>query len=160
MSAADEALGRNSEDDLAHYLKARALWGLDRKDEALEELQRAADVSRAADSLTPYYYFYKGQYLQELGRADDALQAYHTSFDNWRQDMNLGYDLLAKFNEVGDQEYKDKVKAEIDIMAQQDAVVLTFGLHRGDTPGGVIMTGEGQSESSSQEYEPGYAGKD
>ena len=158
FDAADEALARNSRDELAHYLKARALWGLDKKDEALNELQSAVESSRISEALAPYYQFYRGQYLEQLERKDDSLRAFHQSFDIWRQDVYLAYDLLDKFKELGDTDYAGKVQDEINVMAQQDAIVMAYGTNRARGED-VIVTGEGQQPGSSKEYEPGYQGK-
>jgi tetratricopeptide (TPR) repeat protein len=156
LNAADQAVAKDARDSLAFYLRARALWGLGRQEEAVEALRQAISVAPISQGLAAYYYYYLGENLQQLGRADEALEAFHSSFDNWRQDITLAYDLLAKFEEIGDDEYRQKVKDEIDIMAEQDAAVLAFGAGRSG-PGGVITTDQGQVEGSSVEYEPGYA---
>jgi hypothetical protein len=158
LNSADEAIKRNERDDLAHYLKARALWGLDRKDEALSELQTAIDTSRVSEALAPYYQFFRGEYLQKLDRIPESLLAFHQSFDIWRQDITLAYKLLDKFKELGDTEYAAKIQDEINIIAQQDAAVLAIGSRRAKGED-IIITGEGQSKGSSTQYEPGYEGK-
>ena len=155
LDTADQAIARDVQDDLAHYLRARALWGLGRQDEALEELQTAADQSVAGEALAPYYLFYKGEYLEALGRKEDAIAAYHAGFDAWRQDITLAFELLAKFQALGDAEYEAKIKDEIDIIAKQDSIALAFG-RRAAGSQGVIVTGEGQVQGSSTEYVPGY----
>ena len=154
-AAAREAIKRRNEDDLAHYILARVLWEKGEKENALEEMKKAAEVSLFTAGLKPYYHFYLGEYLQELGRLDEAKAAYRESFDTWRQDMNLGYELLAKFKEIGDSEYEQMMQKELDIMSQQDAVVLAFGAKRRGS-GGIIVTGEGSIEGTSAEYIPGY----
>jgi len=155
LAMADEAILRQVDDDLAHYLRARALWGLERTDEALDELRKAAEHGKISDALIPYYHFYRAEYLEELGRADEARDAYRESFSTWRQDISLAYDLRSAFERIGDTEYYDLIQEEIDIIVEQDSVVLAFGGGR-DVAGGVITTGEGRYESSSAEYEPGY----
>jgi tetratricopeptide (TPR) repeat protein len=156
LDAADKAIAKDSNDDLAHYLRTRALWGLGRQDEAIEELQTAADVSIASRALRPYYLYYKGEYLEELVRKDDALAAYRASFDEWRQDITLAFQLLAKFQALQDAEYEAKVKDEIDIIAKQDSIALAFGRRQAGGGNSVIVTGEGQVQGDSTEFVPGY----
>lgn len=155
LSMADEAVSRSDEDELAHYLRARALWSLDRQEETIEELNKAAEVGSVADGLIPYYYYYAGGYLEEMERSDDALAAYHQSYDAWRQNFNLAFSLKEAFERLGDEEYAALMQEEIDIIAEQDSIVLTFGGGRSGA-GGIITTDQGRYESTSAEYEPGY----
>ncbi len=156
LDMAEEAISRNEDDELGHYLRARALWQLDRKDEALEELEIAAEVGRVSDALVPYYHYYRGEYLEELGRTEDALEAYRASYAAWRQDINIAYDLLDAYERLEDTEYAEIMEQEIADIAAQDSVVLTFGEREAATEG-VIVTGEGRHEGvGSAEYEPGY----
>jgi len=151
---AQDAVERNQSDDLAHYLLARGLWELDRFDEAIQEIEIAATHGRIADAFIPYYHFIRGEWLEELDRDDDALEAFHTSFENWRQDIILAYDLKDAFTRLADEEYLQIIQEEIDIITSQDSIALTFGQrHPG---GGVIMTDQGESSGSSVIYEPGY----
>jgi tetratricopeptide (TPR) repeat protein len=154
LSMAEEAISRSDEDDLAHYLRARALWALDRKDEAIQELDKAAEVGSITDGLIPYYYYYAGQYYEEMEQPEDALAAYHQSYDNWRQNINLAFSLRDAFERLGDDEYATIMQGEIDDIAAQDSIVLTFGGRSGT--GGVITTDQGRYEGTSALYEPGY----
>ncbi|MCX6646960.1 MAG: peptidylprolyl isomerase, partial [bacterium] len=157
LEMADEAVARRDEDDLAHYLRARALWGLNRHDEAFLELEKASEVGKISDALIPYYHYYRGQYYEELGDTENALTAYHACFDSWRQDINLAYLLLDTFRTIGDEEYLATIKNEIDIIQAQDATVIW--LHASGSQSGVIATGEGTVEGSAAEYEEGYRGE-
>ncbi len=157
LTHAELAVRRDDEDDLAHYLMSRALWGLDRRDEAVESLQLAAEVGTISDALIPYYHFYRGQYLEELDRNNEALEAYHESFDTWRQDVNLAFILKAVFERLGDQEYLELIDEEIRVIAEQDALAVAMGSRTsGGSVGGVIVTGEGEVHDTSSVYEPGY----
>jgi tetratricopeptide (TPR) repeat protein len=156
MTYADEALKRAEDDDLAHYLKARSLWGLGRQDEALVELQRAADTGKVSDALVPYYHYYRGDYLEAMDRKDEALQAYHDSFDSWRQDISLAFILKDAFERVGDDAAAAEVEEEIRIIAEQDALAIALGRRTSGSTGSIIVTGEGETEGSSYVYEPGY----
>lgn len=155
LSMADEAVSRSDEDDLAHYLRARALWALDRQEEAIEELNKATDAGSVTDGLVPYYYYYAGRYLEEMERLEDALAAYHQSYEAWRQNVNLAFSLRDAFERLGDEEYAVVMQEEIDDIAAQDSIVLTFGGGRSGA-GGVITTDQGRYEGTSAEYEPGY----
>jgi len=158
LAQADDAIRRDPDDDLAHYLRARALWKLNRADEALQELLTAAQVGKISDALIPYYHFFRGQYLEELKRPDEALQAYHDCYDNWRQDINLGYLLRDTFVRLKDDEYVEKIQHDIDDIIAQDAVAI--GLEqRGSGGSGSIVSDQGTVEGTSAEYEPGYRGK-
>jgi len=155
LEMAEEAIARSERDELAHYLRARALWELDRKEEAVEAMYKAAEVGRVSDSLIPYYYFFAGNYYEAMERPDDALDAYHESYNTWRQNINLAFDLKDAFERLGDEEYVEIMQLEIDDIAAQDSIVLTFGAGRSGA-GGVITTDQGRFEGTSAEYEPGY----
>jgi len=154
LSMAEEALDRSDDDDLAHYLKARALWGLDRHDESLESMARAADTARVSDGLAPYYNYYTGEYLEALDRMGEANDAYIAAYDGWQQDINMAIMLRAKFEQLENDEYLEIIQGEIDDIIAQEEIVLTF-MPRG-SGGGVITTNQGRSESGSLEYEEGY----
>jgi tetratricopeptide (TPR) repeat protein len=157
LEKADEAVARRDEDDLAHYLRARALWGLNRHDEAFQELEKASEVGKISDALIPYYHYYRGEYYEELGDTANALLTYHACFDSWRQDINLAYLLQDKYAAIGDEEYLAIIKNEIDIIQAQDTTVIW--LHPSGSQGGVIATGEGTVEGSAAEFEEGYRGE-
>jgi tetratricopeptide (TPR) repeat protein len=154
LAMADEAVARRDGDDLAHYLRARALWGLDRHDEAFQELEKASEVGKISDALIPYYHYYRGQYYEELDDTENALAAYHACFDSWRQDINLAYMLQDTFQAIGDEEYLASIKDEISIIQAQDATVIW--MHPSTSQSGVIATGEGTVSGSAAEYEEGY----
>jgi hypothetical protein len=156
LARADEAVSRNNDDDLAHYLRARALWELDRTDEALDTLLTAAEVGTISDGFIPYYHFYRGEYLEELDRSDDALAAYHQSYDTWQQNINLAFRLRDTFGRLGDEEYMNIMLGEIDDIGRQDALAITFGSGPSSASGSVIITDQGQADSTSVEYEEGY----
>ncbi len=153
IARSDEVIGRNADDDLAHYLRACALWRLDRTDEAFAEIDKAAESGKVSAALVPYYFYYKGQWLEELDRIDDALEAYRQSFDNWRQDIYLAYDLRDVYERLDDNESLELIAEEIDDIARQDALI-----GRRPVAAGVIVTGGGRVESNSAQYEPGYRG--
>lgn len=154
LDMADEAINMHGDDELAHYLRARALWELDRQDEAFEELETASEVGKISDAMIPYYHFFRGEYYEELGQTENAIQAYHVCFDSWRQDISLAYALEETFSEFGDEEYLAIIREEIDIIQSQDASVLW--LRGSDSRSGVIATGEGQVEGNTAEYEEGF----
>lgn len=155
LTLSEEALVRIEDDDLAHYLRARALWELGRQDEAFEALKIAAEVGKISDALIPYYHYYRGVYYEETNQAENANQAYRDCFDNWRQDINLAYMLKESFESTGDEEYLGMIEEEIEIILTQDIIVI-MALGSGAGSGGVIKTSQGTTEGSSVEYEEGY----
>lgn len=155
LTLSEEALVKNGDDDLAHYLHARALWELGRQDEAFEALETAAEVGKISDALIPYYHYYRGAYYEELNEAENANQAYRDCFDNWRQDINLAYMLKATFERSGDEEYLGMIEEEIEIILTQDINAI-MASDFGAGSGGVIKTSQGTTEGSSVEYEEGY----
>ncbi|MFH1676232.1 MAG: peptidylprolyl isomerase [bacterium] len=155
LQFAKEAIKRNREDDLAHYLAARTLWNLDRNDEALEELTLAAKYGRISDALIPYYDFFRGEYLEQLERTDEAIEAYHECMDAWRQDVDLALALKEVFERLKDEEYLKIIIEEIEVIRSQDAIALAFS-RGGSTSGGVIVTGEGEVRGGSAIHREGY----
>jgi tetratricopeptide (TPR) repeat protein len=155
LTLSEETLVRNEGDDLAHYLRARALWELGRQDEAFEALETAAEVGKISDALIPYYHYYRGVYYEEINEAENANQAYRDCFDNWRQDINLAYMLKATFERSGDEEYLGMIEEEIEIILTQDINAI-MASDFGASGGGVIKTSQGTTEGSSVEYEEGY----
>ena len=157
LSFADDAVGRFPDDDLAHYLRAIALWKVDRKEEALEALESAAECGTISEALVPYYHFYRGEYLEELGRPDEALEAYKDSLNEWRQDITLAFMLLAAFERLEDADASALIEEEIEIIAEQDALAIAIGrINYTTSQGGVIVTGEGETQGDSFIYEPGF----
>lgn len=155
LTLSEEALAKNEDDDLAHYLRARALWEPGRHDEAFEALETAAEVGKISDALIPYYHYYRGVYYEEINQAENANQAYRDCFDIWRQDINLAYMLKQTFERLGDEVYLGMIEEEIEIIQTQD-IIITMALDFGATSRSVIKTDQGFTEGSSVEYEEGY----
>ena len=155
LQYAKEAVKRDREDDLVHYLAARALWNMDRSDEALDELKLASEYGRVSEALVPYYDFYRGEYLEQLNRTDEAIQAYHECMDAWRQDVDLALALKEVFERLKDEEYLKIINEEIEVIRSQDAIALAFS-RGGTSSGGVIMTGEGEVRGGSAIHREGY----
>ncbi len=169
LAYADEAINRDANSELAHYLRARVLWNLERYDEAVDEMLLAAETGTVSNALIPYYHLYRAEFLEIMSEdaesgvtIENAIDAYHDSFESWRQDITIAYDLRDAISDLEgeDSEYYQLIKAEIEIIIHQDAIVGAFTPRHVRTGGGVIKTDQGWDTTGSVNDEPGYRASD
>ncbi|HEX9745372.1 MAG TPA: peptidylprolyl isomerase [bacterium] len=171
LSEAQRAIDLDSEDSLAYYLKSRVLWIMERYDEAIDTMSRAAEVSLMSDGLKPYYYFFLGGYYEDMievdgdtSHIDEALASYSNCFDTLRQNISLAWSLKQVYERLDENENLDlnmgtqlaSIQEEIDIMAENDLIINAFA--RRDAVPGVIQASGARSYTGSMIYKPGYRG--